>query len=270
MKTKISLITILLTGFLLTSCDIHDPNYDADYTPPNPPTGVVVVNGNNQVDLYWNENRESDVAGYNIYFNFTYEGKYTLIGSSPYANFIDDEALNGQTYYYAITAYDYNGNESELSTDVVYSTPRPDGFNKSIYDYRRFPNNSGYSFANRTAVPYNSQEADFFFENYYGDFYLDVWDDTDIQDMGATNSIYDIEYAPVSGWSETKDEFAIVGHTYVIWTVDNHFAKIRISSMTNDRVVFDWAYQLVEGNVQLKRSVTPGNRGPLDRNWERQ
>nr|MCU0364636.1 hypothetical protein [Ignavibacteriaceae bacterium] len=99
-------------------------------------------------------------------------------------------------------------------------------------------------------------------------FYLDVYDDTDIQDMGPTNDIYDIPFAPTSGWSTTKDAIAIVGHTYVFWTWDNHFAKIRISNITNDRVVFDWAYQLVEGETQLKPSVI-GNRKPLEKTWTR-
>ena len=98
-------------------------------------------------------------------------------------------------------------------------------------------------FALYSVVAYDSIDVDFFFENYQGTFYLDVWDDTDIQDMGPTNDIYDIPYAPTSGWSTTKDAVAIVGHTYVIWTWNNHYAKIRISNITNERVVFDWAYQ---------------------------
>jgi len=268
MKNIIILI-LALTGFILTSCDVHDPDFERDYTPPSPPTGVVVLNGDSQVDLFWNENRESDVAGYNIYFNFTYEGKYTLIGSSPIAIYNDNGAVNGETYYYAVTAYDYNGNESDLSTDIIYATPRPEGYNQAIFDYRRFPNNSGYSFSDYSVVPYDDIDADFFFENYLGTFYLDVWDDTDIQDMGPTNDIYDIEFAPTTGWSSTKDEFAVAGHTYVFWTWNNHFAKIRISSMTNDRVVFDWAYQLAEGNVQLKRGVVLENRNTPGRNWQR-
>ena len=32
----------------------------------------------------------------------------------------------------AVAAYDFNGNESELSYDVIYSTPRPEGFNQPI------------------------------------------------------------------------------------------------------------------------------------------
>ena len=38
-----------------------------------------------------------------------------------------------------------------------------------------------------------------FFENYNGTFYLNVWDDSDIQDMGSTQDIWDISYAP-NGW----------------------------------------------------------------------
>ena len=213
------------------------------------------MNGDSRVDIYWNPNRESDVAGYNVYYSYSYSGKYTLIGSTRNDYFVDNGAVNGDTYYYAITAYDYNGNESDLSKDVVYSTPRPEGFNQAIYDYRNFPNSGGFSFFDYTIVPYNDQNCDFFFENYQGTFYLDVWDDSDIQDMGPTNDIYDIPYAPTGGWSSTKDAFAIVGHTYVIWTFDNHFAKVRIKNITADRVVFDWAFQLVQGETQLKPSI---------------
>ncbi len=70
--------------------------------------------------------------------------------------------------------------------------------------------------------------------------------------MGTTNDIYDIPFAPSNGWSPTKDEIAKVGNTYVIWTWNNRFAKIRIKNITPDRIVFDWAYQTVEGEPMLK------------------
>ena len=72
-------------------------------------------------------------------------------------------------------------------------------------------------------------------------------------------------YAPTTGWSDTKDEIAKVGHTYVIWTWNNHFAKMRVKSITNDRIVFDWAYQLLEGNTQLKPKAKGNLRGELKR-----
>ncbi len=254
MKNIILATFLFSVAFLLNSCNVNDSNYN-DYTPPSPPTGISVLNGDNRVDLSWNPNRESDIAGYNVYYSYTYDGKYTLIGTTKNTYFIDNGAVNGTTYYYGVAAFDYNGNESDLSHDVVYSTPRPEGFNQTIFDYRRFPDLSGYSFFDYTVVPYDDQYADLFCDYDQGTFYLDVWDDSDIQDMGPTSDIYDIPYAPTTGWSTTKDAIAIVGHTYVIWTFDNHFAKIRVKNLTADRIVFDWAFQLVQGDTQLKTSV---------------
>ena len=269
MKKLLILSAALTLLFFMTGCDVNEPEYIVDNVAPAPPTGVWVLNGDNRVDLYWDENREPDLAGYNIYYSDAYDGKYYIIGSSAYNSFIDYDAVNGEKYFYAITAYDYNGNESDLSVDVIYSTARPEGFNQSVFDYRQFPNNSGYSFPLYSVVAYDSLDVDFFFENYQGTFYLDVYSDTDIQDMGSTNDIYDIPFAPTSGWSPTKDAIAKVGHTYVIWTWNNHYAKIRISQITSERVVFDWAYQLVQGERQLKPSGTPGVRKPLQKEWNR-
>jgi len=252
---------------LIQACEIYEP-YE-DFNPPAIPKDVVMLNGDNIVDLYWRANSESDLAGYNIYVSDSYDGRYLNIGSSIYNSFTDYDAVNGETYYYAVTSYDYNGNESELSFDVIYATPRPEGYNQSIFDYLEYPNNSGYSFSKYSVFPYDDLNTDFFFENYEGNFYLDVWDDTDIQDMGSTADIYDIEFAPEGGWSSTKDVQAIAGHTYVIWTWNNHYAKIRVSSITNQRIVFDWAYQIVEGEPLLKGTRNAENRGPLTRNLSR-
>ncbi|MGE5497630.1 MAG: hypothetical protein ACM3Q2_06160, partial [Syntrophothermus sp.] len=95
---------------------------------------------------------------------------------------------------------------------------------------------------------------------YNGTFYLNVWDDSDIQAMGKTQDIYDIPTAPSRGWSPTKDTLAVIGHTYVIWTWDNHFAKIRITNITSERITFDWAYQEVKGNKDLKTGRDMENR----------
>ena len=266
MKKLIFTLSFLTIGVLLASCSVNDSN-DFDYTPPAAPTGVQVINGDNRVDIYWNNNRETDLAGYNVYYSYSYDGKYTRIGSTTDTYFIDDEAVNGNTYYYAVTAYDYNGNESDLSVDVIYSTPRPEGFNQTVFDYLNFPSTGGFSFYSYTSVPYDDETVDFFFENYNGTYYLDVWDDTDIQDLGPTSDIYDIPYAPTSGWSDTKDAVAVVGHTYVIWTWDNHYAKVRIKNITSERATFDWAFQLVEGETQLKQ--VPKNRSTRVFNKER-
>ena len=89
---------------------------------------------------------------------------------------------------------------------------------------------------------------------------MDVYTDTDIQDMGLTSSIVDVSTAPASGWSATHDVVLAVGHTYVVWTHDDHYAKFRVSTLSPNRVVFDWAYQLQQSNPMLKRQATTADR----------
>jgi hypothetical protein len=269
MKNLLLSLIVFVNLLLLQACNINDSH---DITPPAPPSGIQVLNGDNRVDLSWKNNLEGDLAGYNIYYSTSFDGKYYLLGSSSVNYYADVNATNGVLNYYAVTAYDQNGNESDLSKDIAYATPRPEGYNQIIYDYRKYPNSSGYSFATYSIVAFDSSLTDVFFENYNGAFYLDVWTDTDILDAGLTADILDIPTAPTSGWSTTKDAIAKVGHTYVIWTVDNNYAKVRISNITNERITFDWAYQLVPGNTQLKPSInrTPGTkRATLERNFIR-
>ncbi|MGE5401038.1 MAG: hypothetical protein ACM3S2_11590 [Ignavibacteriales bacterium] len=257
MKTIIKLVSgafFTVVVLLLSGCNMHNPS-EYNYTPPEIPTGVYSINGDNRVDIYWDNPHDKNVAGFNVYYSSTYDGKYTQIGSTESNHYIDYDAKNGDTYYYAVASYDYDGNESDLSYEDVHNTPRPEGFNQVIFDYRKFPDNSGYTFTSYSVVPYDDKNADFFFEYFQGKFYLDVYEDSDIQDLGPTRDIWDIQTAPVNGWSPTKDTTAVVGHTYIIWTWDNHYAKVRISNITNERITFDWAFQTVKGNRQLKRAV---------------
>ena len=265
MKKIILILSIITLVFGFSACQFKDFSH-IDNQPPSPPTGLKVLNGDNVVDISWNYNHESDVAGYNVYYAYSYDGKYSLIGSTENNYFTDYEAHNGTTYYYAVTAYDYNGNESDLSYNDVNATPRPEGFNETVFDYINFPDMGGFSFTTYSDVPYDDNSADFYFENYNGTYYIDVWQDSDIQDMGQTQDIYNIPYAPAGGWSSTKDAIAIPGHTYVIWTWDNHYAKIRVKSISSERLVFDWAFQTVKGNAMLKTKNVPLQRGPLTKN----
>ena len=155
-KLFVSLALFLI--LLLQACNINEP----DNIPPAPPTGIQVLNGDNRVDLSWIRNRENDLAGYNIYFSTSYNGKYELIGSSSNNYYADEGASNGILNYYAVTAYDASGNESDLSKDIVYATPRPEGYNQTIFDYRKFPKSAGYSFATYSVVAFDSALTDVF------------------------------------------------------------------------------------------------------------
>lgn len=271
-EKKLYLILIIVaTAFLFTNCDYPIDNYDR--TPPSPPENVQTFVGDNQVEIEWNENSERDIAGYNVYFAYSYWGDYELVGNTKNNYYVDYDAINGELYYYAVAAYDYDGNESELSYDMVYGVARPEGINQSIFDYIKFPDVAGYDFSEYSVVPYNAYSddisSDFFFENFEGSFYLNVWEDTDIQDMGFTSSFNEINYAPLSGWvpimpdENVKYASAEIGHTYIVWTWDNHYAKIRVKSISNERIVFDWAYQLLEGEQQLKTNRNKNKRDKL-------
>jgi len=248
---------VILVSMLATGC--QEGVNRVDLIPPVPPTGLRTETGDNFIELFWNANRESDVAGYNVFVSPSYDGRYELIGSTQSSYFADNGARNGNVYYYAVTAYDFDGNESGLSRDVAYDIPRPEGYNVVLDDFRLSPGFAGYDFSSHSVVPYNHQNADMYFENYDGTLYMNVRSDTDIQDVGPTGSILDVRTAPSSGWSSTHDVRLIAGHTYVVWTWDDHYAKFRVASLSATTVVFDWAYQMMESNRLLKPAGAGGN-----------
>lgn len=256
MKTY-AYLTLVLGFTLFAGCkeNLNEP----DLTPPSPPQGLYTVTGDGTLELFWNQSPEPDVAGYDIYSSTSLNGKYQLIGSTKQTYFVDNGVTNGVTYYYAVSAYDFSGNESAPSRDIAYDTPRPEGYGVSLTNYRTAPGNAGYDFSTYSVVPYNDNSTDVYFEYYNGVYYLDVpSQDTDIQDMGYTTSLYEIVQSPTAGWSPTKDAQAIIGHTYVIWTWDNHYAKMRVTDLSSNHVTFDWAYQLQPGNVRLKTVPADG------------
>ena len=258
-------IVLLVSSLALFACN-EELFYFEDNVPPSVPSNIVTETGDELVIITWNPVYNNDLSGYAVYFSYSYNGQYTLLGTTNKNSYIDYGAANGETYYYAIASYDYDGNESELSYDVAYDTPRPQGFNQYVYELWSYPSLSGYDFSKYRIDKYNSENTDFFFELDNGTFYLNVWADTDIQNMGRTNDIYDISFAPVDGWVDLlpndniKYTQAIKGNTYIIWTHDNHFAKIRVSQIYSDYIEFDWAYQTAPGNVELKTNKGIGVR----------
>ena len=75
--------------------------------------------------LEWDPNVDEDLAGYIVYYgtasrNYSYDvdiGDQTSVTISG----LDE----GKRYYFAVTAYDEEGNESRYSKEVVYPQPAP-------------------------------------------------------------------------------------------------------------------------------------------------
>jgi hypothetical protein len=80
-----------------------------------------------QATLAWDANTETDLAGYRVHYG-TESGSYT---TSVDVHKVTTSSIGtltaGQTYYFAVTAYDISGNESGYSNQVSYSVPAANG-----------------------------------------------------------------------------------------------------------------------------------------------
>jgi hypothetical protein len=86
------------------------------------------------VDLEWDPNTEPELAGYKIYWG-TSNGNYTSSKDVGNNTLCTIAGLNeGQTYYFAATAYDGDGNESGFSNQITYTIPLNDSDGDGIPD----------------------------------------------------------------------------------------------------------------------------------------
>lgn len=113
------------------------------FEPLAAPANLTATPGDSLINLDWDDNTESSLAGYNIYranmpgisyFKINTE----LVEASEYA---DENLDNGSKYYYYVTAVDNHGNESEES-ERVSATPQGTNLVSTIRDLgmRVYPN----------------------------------------------------------------------------------------------------------------------------------
>ena len=264
--TKLTLIIAALSLFVFACDDSTGPR---DTTAPPVPTGLSSDTGDGVVWLYWDPIIGiPDLDGYAVYRSIDNNRFYWQADlDADVTEYADDNVENGTTYYYGVSSFDRAGNESDVSFDyvTVFDTPRPQGYDVVIYSYTEAPYNelSGFDFSEEDRVSYNSFRADIFLEYddspFFLTYFLHLGDNGAVfQDLGYTESIFDITYAPEDGWSAFNYVEAIEGHTYVIRTLDNHYAMIRITDFDSSpahNMTFDWAYQIDQGNRELKIGV---------------
>jgi hypothetical protein len=230
-----------------------------DLTPPAAPRGLYSVTGDGEVFLFWDDNTESDVAGYRIFKSACATGPscpYALVGTTTGTSFTISGLANGVTRYFAVAAYDRAGNESILSKQDIFDTPRPEGFGRSLTNSTDGPATAGYDFSAFTVRPFDDSRTDIYFSAVGAALKMVApFTDTDIQDAGYASSLDAVDFAPSSGWSPSGTVELIVGHCYVARIYSgtaNFYAKFRVTSLTPDAVTFDWAYQIDPNNRELK------------------
>jgi hypothetical protein len=252
-----AVVAVLLMLPLVAGCEDEDPVVvDA---PPFPPDGVFSVTGDGVVTIFWNPNQEPDLAGYRVYRGLQEFGQYDFLAEvSASTTFYDDtDVVNGDTWFYAVTAFDAAGHDSELSRETVFDTPRPEGFNLVLVELGQDPSRAGYDFSSLSNVsqPASMGTTDIYFENSGGvDFVVAANPLVDIQDYGVIDLVA-VDWAPETGWAPSKRVEAIDDHCYIVRIVDNlgryNMAKFEVMGPPTTNLTIDWAYQEVDNNLEL-------------------
>ena len=262
MLSKINGILITLMFAMLfggiSGCYI-DTTDDRDNEPPAVPRGVRTITGDEQVIIEWYPNGEYDLAGYEVWRGRDGTNFDRLADvSENTTRYIDTTVRNGETYFYAVSAYDIHENESELSPENAWDTPRPEGRNIALDDYNLFPERSGFDFSQpqKGSIPWDAAATDIYFglDTEIGVTYLYSDNETLMQDLGYHEDFDAVDVVPEVGYTTLFVEL-IEGHIYAIYTPDGNFAKIRVRELYDDAVIFDWAYQTDPDNVQLAPSL---------------
>jgi hypothetical protein len=90
-----------------------------DMTKPQPPSGLEITAMDNSAFLTWTENTEADVTGYFIYRSDRQNGDFVRLNpKTPRAvnEYVDENYRAG--FYYAVSAVDASGNESDKSAPI--------------------------------------------------------------------------------------------------------------------------------------------------------
>lgn len=78
------------------------------------------------ITIHWFPNKESDLAGYKIYYGHESRSYSWVIGTGRVTEFRITDLQPGKKYFFAVTAYDTAGNESSFSDEVAVTIPDDD------------------------------------------------------------------------------------------------------------------------------------------------
>jgi hypothetical protein len=94
-----------------------------DEFPPAAPAGLRAIGAPGSIELSWEGNQESDLAGYRIYRAAGGADFQRIAEVSQVPAYSDHAVQPGKQYRYAITAFDRTGNESARSSPVEAALP---------------------------------------------------------------------------------------------------------------------------------------------------
>ncbi|MEE9573017.1 MAG: GDSL-type esterase/lipase family protein, partial [Candidatus Neomarinimicrobiota bacterium] len=92
--------------------------------PPETPTGLKTIPGENNINLKWHANTENDLFSYTIYRSYENGGLQAWLGIvlKPDTVFSDNNVEPNHVYYYSIDAKDFQNNASSRTVAVAGKT----------------------------------------------------------------------------------------------------------------------------------------------------
>ena len=87
---------------------------------PSAPVNLTASAANQSVFLQWDDNTDSDLAGYNVYRSTVPGTGYTKLNGTPLSvsEYTDINVVNYTNYFYVVTAVDIDSYESDVSNQV--------------------------------------------------------------------------------------------------------------------------------------------------------
>ena len=82
-----------------------------------------IAKGAASASLQWNPNTDPSVTGYNLYFGGASRTYTNMASVGNTTSATVDGLIEGKTYFFAVTAYDVDGDESDYSDETVYIVP---------------------------------------------------------------------------------------------------------------------------------------------------
>lgn len=106
---------------------------------------IIPVFSPGSLTVLWNPNSESDLAGYKVYYGTAPRDYGTVVDVGNVTSYQVDGLTEGVRYYFAVTAYDLAGNESDYSKEasavVGENDPtEPTGTETTLENVYNFPN----------------------------------------------------------------------------------------------------------------------------------
>ena len=96
-------------------------------TIPGAPLNLQGTQGDNKAILSWNspDSGGSPIIEYRIYRSNTSGANFDLLSTTTALSFSDSSAINGNTYYYVVTAVNFMGESADSAEVVVILTGNP-------------------------------------------------------------------------------------------------------------------------------------------------